>query len=133
MSELAVEQNVTNGLAITAGEDDIQPGNPLPIGGAHQQGDGVNFVLFSLHATSVRLELYKDADDATSARIIDLDSARHRTGDLWHVRVQGIPAGQLYGCRIDGPYQPEEGQRFNPHKSLLDPFQREIAANQKFP
>ncbi len=52
---------------------------------------------------------------------------RHRTGDVWHVWLRGIAAGQLYGYRIDGPYQPEQGNRFNPHKLLLDPYTRAIA------
>jgi len=52
---------------------------------------------------------------------------RHRTGDTWHVWVRGIAVGQLYGYRIEGPYQPEEGHRFNPHKLLLDPYASAIA------
>ncbi len=56
-----------------------------------------------------------------------MDPVRHRTGDIWHVWVRGIAAGQLYGYRIEGPYQPEEGHRFNPHKLLLDPYARAIA------
>ena len=56
-----------------------------------------------------------------------MDPVRHRTGDVWHVWVRGIASGQLYGYRIDGPYQPEEGHRFNAHKLLLDPFATAIA------
>ncbi|MGA7202790.1 MAG: glycogen debranching protein GlgX, partial [Candidatus Cybelea sp.] len=51
-----------------------------------------------------------------------LDPAHHRTGDIWHVWVGGIGPGQLYGYRVDGPYSPREGHRFNVHKLLLDPF-----------
>jgi glycogen operon protein len=58
--------------------------------------------------------------------MIDLDPVRHRTGDVWHVWVRGIAAGQLYGYRVSGPYLPEEGHRFNPHKLLLDPYARAI-------
>ena len=108
-------------------ESEIQAGNPLPIGGAHQQGDGVNFVLFSRHATGVRLEFYQNPGDSSPSRIIDLDPVRHRTGDVWHVWVRGIAAGQLYGYRVSGAYLPEEGHRFNPHKLLLDPYARAIA------
>ena len=106
---------------------DVRAGNPLPIGGAHEQGKGVNFVLFSRHATGVRLELYQNPDDSSPSRVIDLDPVRHRTGDVWHVWVRGISAGQLYGYRIAGPYRPEEGHRFNPHKLLLDPYARALA------
>ncbi len=114
-------------LDASPGEGDIQSGSPLPIGGPHQQGDGVCFVLFSRHATGVRLELYQIPDDSSPTRIIAFDPVRHRTGDIWHVWVRGIAAGHLYGYRVDGPYQPEEGHRFNPHKLLLDPYTREIA------
>jgi isoamylase len=108
-------------------EGDIQSGTPLPIGGPHQQGDGVCFVLFSRHATGVRLEFYQHPDDSSPTRIIHFDQVRHRTGDIWHLWVRGIAAGQLYGYRVEGPYQPEEGHRFNPHKLLLDPYARAIA------
>jgi glycogen operon protein len=84
--------------------------------------------LFSRHATRVLLELYRYPEDSAPARIIELDPVRHRTGDIWHIWVRGIPVGQLYGYRIDGPYQPEEGHRFNPHKLLLDPYARAIAS-----
>jgi isoamylase len=127
MTELAIEQNPTNGFTAPSEKGEVQPGDPLPIGGAHQYGDGVNFVLFSRHATRVRLEFYRNASDSSPTKIIDLDPARHRTGDVWHVWVRGIPSGQLYGYRIEGPYQPEEGHRFNPHKLLLDPFARALA------
>ncbi|MGA2352320.1 MAG: glycogen debranching protein GlgX, partial [Terracidiphilus sp.] len=97
-------------------------------GGAHREGSGVNFVLFSRHATGVRLELYQNSDDSSPSRVIELDPVRHRTGDVWHVWVRGVPAGQLYGYRVEGPYLPEVGHRFNPHKLLLDPYARAIAA-----
>ena len=127
LTELATKEKLANGFVASPEESDIQAGYPLPIGGTHQQGDGVNFVLFSRHATRVRLEFYKDPDDSSPTRSIDLDPMRHRTGDIWHVWVRGIPVGQLYGYRIEGPYLPEEGHRFNPHKLLLDPYARAIA------
>ena len=127
MAESAAEQNPASGLAAPPGESEIQSGSPLPIGGPHQQGDGVCFVLFSRHATGVRLEFYQNPDDSSPSRVIDLDPIRNKTGDVWHVWVRGVVANQLYGYRIDGPYQPEEGHRFNPHKLLLDPYARAIA------
>ena len=127
-TSLAIQQNLANGLAAAPSEvGDIQAGNPLPIGGAHEQGNGVNFVLFSRHATGVRLDFYQKPDDSSPSRIIHLDPVRHRTGDVWHVWVRGISPGQLYGYRIEGPYRPEEGHRFNPHKLLLDPYARALA------
>jgi glycogen operon protein len=126
-TELATKQNLTNDFRAPSEVGDVQTGTPLPIGGAHEQGGGVNFVLFSRHATGVRLEFYQNPDDSSPSRIIDLDPVRHRTGDVWHVWVRGIPAGQLYGYRVKGPYLPEEGHRFNAHKLLLDPYARAIA------
>ena len=81
----------------------------------------MNFALFSRHATRVRLELFDHPDDAVPARVIDLDAAHNRTGDVWHVWVKGIGTGQLYAYRVEGPYEPREGHRFNVHKLLLDP------------
>ena len=127
MAEAAVKQHDFQAVETLIEKGDIQAGSPLPIGGAHKDGDGVNFVLFSRNATGVRLEFYQNAGDSSPIRVIDLDPARHRTGDVWHVWVRAIPEGQLYGYRIEGPYQPEQGHRFNPHKLLLDPFARSIA------
>jgi Carbohydrate-binding module 48 (Isoamylase N-terminal domain) len=80
----------------------------------------VNFAFFSRHANHVRLELFDHPDDATASRAFDLDSACSRTGDVWHVWVEGIRPGQLYAYRVDGPYQPTDGHRFNFNKLLPD-------------
>lgn len=98
----------------------------MPLGASESEG-GVNFALFSRHASRVRLELFDQHADATPARVVDFDSARNRTGDVWHVWVEGIRSGQLYAYRVDGPYQPEEGHRFNFNKLLLDPFATAIS------
>ena len=98
----------------------------MPLG-THGYGGGVNFALFSRHASRVRLELFDHAIDIAPARAIDLDPTRNRTGDVWHVWVEGIRPGQLYAYRVDGPYQPKEGHRFNFHKLLLDPFATAIS------
>jgi len=100
---------------------DIRAGSPLPLG-AQERGRGVNFAIFSRHAIRVRLELFDHPEDALPARIIDLDSACNRTGDVWHVWVEGVGPGQLYAYRVDGSYEPSEGHRFNFNKLLLDPF-----------
>jgi hypothetical protein len=120
MTVLAAKPSKSAGLETQSG-DEIRTGSPLPFG-AHQEGEGVNFALFSRHATRVLLELYERPDACSPTRVIELDPAHHRTGDVWHVWVRGISAGQLYAYRIDGPYQPEQGHRFNVHKLLLDPF-----------
>jgi isoamylase len=95
--------------------------------GTHEYGGGVNFAIFSRHATRVRLELFDHPMDAKSAMAIDLDPSRNRTGDVWHVWLKGIAPGQLYAYRVDGPYQPSEGHRFNFNKLLLDPFATAIS------
>lgn len=104
----------------------VRVGVPVPLG-TYARGDGVNFAFFSRHASRVRLELFDHPEDATAARLIELDPARHRTGDVWHVWIQGIRPGQLYGYRVDGPYQPKDGHRFNFNKLLLDPFATAIS------
>ncbi len=112
------------GTIMEAGE--VRSGSPVPWG-AHPVGDGVNFAIFSRHANSVRLEFYANPADAVPSKIIEFDPPRHRTGDVWHAWVKGIQLGQLYAYRMDGPYQPSEGHRFNPHKLLLDPFAAAIS------
>jgi len=103
----------------------VRSGTPLPLG-AHVRGSGVNFALFSRHATGVRLDLFDRADAGAPARTIILDAARNKTGDIWHVWLDGIRPGQLYGFRIAGPYAPHAGHRFNPNKLVVDPCARAI-------
>ena len=98
----------------------IRRGMPLPLG-TRSMLDGVNFALFSRHARRVRLELFANSHDASPSRSIDLDPLRNRTGDVWHVWVQGLVPGQLYAYRIDGPYDPAAGHRYNFNRLLLDP------------
>jgi isoamylase len=107
-------------ISETSDRSDVREGDPLPLG-AMENGGGVNFAIFSRHATRVRLELFAHAEDAAPARTIDLNPARNRTGDVWHVWVKGIRPGQLYGYRMDGPYDPSQGHRFDFDKLLLDP------------
>src|ERR1035441_748306 len=87
---------------------DVRAGSPLPLG-TQETGLGVNFSVFSRHASRVRLELFDHPEDARPARVIDLDSVRNRTGDVWHVWVAGIGPDQLYAYRVDGPYEPHAG------------------------
>jgi glycogen operon protein len=96
-------------------------GFPLPVG-THLWDGGTNFSVFSRHGTRVWLEFFEAPDDEAPLHRFELTPSDHRTGDLWHVWVEGVRPGQLYGYRVDGPYAPEEGHRFNPHKLLLDPY-----------
>jgi glycogen operon protein len=113
-------------ISDTSERADVRTGSPLPLG-TQEVGGGVNFAIFSRHATRVRIELYDHPEDAVPARSIDLDSGCHRTGDVWHVWVEGIGPGQFYAYRVDGPYKPHEGQRFNFNRLLLDPFATAIS------
>jgi glycogen operon protein len=105
---------------------DVRVGSPLPLG-TQETGGGVNFAIFSRRASCVQLVLFDHSEDASAARVIDLDPARNRTGDVWHVWIKGIGPGQFYGYRVDGPYEPHEGYRFNFNRLLLDPFATAIS------
>jgi len=98
-----------------------QSGLPLPLG-VHSREGGLNFAVFSRNANTVWLELYDDEADAVPVHRFELIPVRHRTGDIWHIWVDGLEPGQLYGYRADGPYAPQEGHRFNPDKLLIDPY-----------
>ncbi|MGO8691966.1 MAG: hypothetical protein ACLQLG_20285, partial [Thermoguttaceae bacterium] len=109
-----------------SGRADVRAGSPLPLGTQETEG-GVNFAMFSRCASRVRPEFFDHSEDAAPARAIDLDRARNRTGDVWHVWVKGIGPGQLYAYRVDGPYEPGEGHRFKFNKLLLDPLAAAIS------
>jgi glycogen operon protein len=94
-------------------------GAPAPLG-AVWDGKGVNFALFSQHATAVELCLFEQAGERETIRI----AMRGRTDNVWHIYVEGLTPGQLYGYRVHGPYDPNHGHRFNPHKLLIDPYAR---------
>ena len=111
---------------ITEG-DLVRAGCPLPMG-THARSGGVNFSIFSRYATSVRLELFDAANHSQPSRVIDLTAPLHRTGDVWHVWIAGLASGQLYGYRIDGPYAPSRGFRFNPNRLLLDPLAAAVSS-----
>ena len=103
----------------------VRSGSPLPLG-AHCRGSGVNFAIFSRHATGVRLDLFDRAEDLRPARSIIFDAARNKTGDIWHVWLEGIHPGQLYGFRLAGPFAPRNGHRFNPARLVLDPYAKAV-------
>jgi len=101
----------------------VWPGKPHPLG-ATWDGEGVNFSLFSENATAVELCLFDGPEaDKESHRI----RVEERTDQIWHVYLPGIWPGQHYGYRVHGPYTPEDGHRFNPHKLLIDPYAKSIA------
>jgi isoamylase len=109
-------------IAVTA----VKPGSSFPLG-ASLIADGVNFSVFSKHATAVQLLLFDRADDARPSRVIDLDPHTQRTYHYWHAFVPSIGAGQLYGYRVHGPFAPQRGVRFDAEKVLMDPYAKCVA------
>jgi len=100
-------------------------GCSAPLGATPAPG-GVNFSVFSRHATGVELLLFDGVDDRRPTRVIRLDPAANRTYHYWHVVVAGVPPGQIYGYRVEGPSDPAGGMRFDPTKVLLDPYGRGV-------
>jgi isoamylase len=97
----------------------VRTGSPTPRGATYD-GGGVNFALFSAHATRVELCLFDPLGKAELSRIVLPDY----TDQIFHGYVADVKPGQVYGYRVYGPYAPEEGHRFNPNKLLLDPYAR---------
>ncbi|MCK8492799.1 glycogen debranching protein GlgX [Spirosoma sp. RP8] len=108
----------------TSDEETIQskPGKPYPLGATYD-GEGVNFALFSESSTAAYLCLYDAGDPSRETARIPLTE---RTELVWHIYLDGLQPGQLYGYRVDGPYDPKAGYFFNPNKLLLDPYARAI-------
>lgn len=98
------------------------PGKPYPLG-ASWDGAGVNFALFSQHADKVELCLF----DARGRRETDRIELREQTDQVWHCYLPQAKPGLLYGFRVHGPYQPQQGHRFNPNKLLMDPYAKMAA------
>ena len=97
----------------------VWPGAPYPLG-ATWDGEGTNFSIFSEHATGVELCLF---DESRQERRIELVE---RTDLIWHAYLPDVRPGQLYGYRLQGPYEPDEGHRFNPNKLVLDPYAKAV-------
>src|SRR5262245_34498579 len=93
----------------------ISLGSPDMLG-AHWDREGINFALYSEHASAVDLCLFASPDDPYEANRITLPE---RTGHVWHGYVPGLSPGQVYGFRVYGPYLPDRGLRFNPSKLLI--------------
>jgi glycogen operon protein len=103
----------------------VRLGTPYPQGATYD-GTGVNFAIYSENATSVDIDLFRRAEDSTPYEVITL---KERDNFVWHGFVSGLDPGSLYGLRVDGPYKPEEGFRFNKNKLLIDPYARAITSN----
>jgi isoamylase len=106
----------------------IWPGKPGPLG-ANWDGTGVNFALYSAHATGVELCLF---DSAYADKEVVRLPLTERTNLVWHGYVPHLRPGQLYAYRVHGPYDPKAGHRFNPNKLVLDPYARAIGRRMRW-
>ena len=113
------------------GEFTINTGKAIPLGAELIQ-DGVNFAIFARHARAVTLVLFESSAPDSPFVEIPLDKQGHKTGDIWHCLVKGLKAGACYLYRADGPFQPEQGLRYNSHKALVDPYAKALTANNKW-
>jgi len=101
----------------------IEHGKPYPLGATPRDG-GVNFAVFSAHATRITVCLFDSIESMACSHELDLPD---REGNIWCGFIPGVEIGQLYGFRVDGPFEPTSGHRFNRNKLLLDPYARDIA------
>ncbi|MDR2078393.1 MAG: isoamylase, partial [Treponema sp.] len=104
----------------------VSAGKPLPLGASVTE-TGVNFAIFSRHATTVVLVVFESAEADSRYEEIRLDGRKNRTGDVWHCHVRDLRPGALYLYRADGPYMPERGLRYNYHKALIDPYAKALS------
>lgn len=98
------------------------PGAPYPLG-ATWDGGGVNFAIYSENAEKIELCLFDSTADEKESACIPL---REQTDLVWHAYLPDLRPGQLYGFRVHGPYEPQNGHRFNPAKIVLDPYAKAI-------
>ena len=113
--------HLNTGIPTKLRDHPLSAGRPNPLG-ATFDGQGVNFAVFSENAERIDLCLFTEDGRKERVRIPLLE----RDGDVWHVYVTGLTPGTKYGYRVHGPYQPEEGHRFNYNKLLLDPYAKRI-------
>ena len=104
----------------------LHPGRPFPLG-ATPQAEGVNFSVWARDATQVDLLLFDRVEDGAPSRVVELRRGPNRTYHYWHVLVEGVRPGQLYGWRARGPFDPSRGLRFDGDKLLIDPYGRALA------
>ncbi|PCJ45929.1 MAG: glycogen debranching enzyme GlgX [Gammaproteobacteria bacterium] len=102
----------------------ILAGNAYPLG-ATFDGEGTNFALFSANATKVEVCIFDAKGDSEIQRI----RLPEYSDSVWHGYVEGVKSGTLYGYRVDGPYEPHNGHRFNPHKLLIDPYTKQLVGD----
>jgi isoamylase len=100
--------------------------------GATVLHDGVNFSVYSKNANRIELLLFDTTDDPAPSCTIPLDPRQNRTYHYWHTFARGIHAGQIYGYRVYGPFDPSRGMRFDGDKVLLDPYGKGVVIPEKY-
>ena len=106
-------------------------GRSFPLGATLLPG-GANFSVFSRSAASIDLLFFDRMDDARPSRVIPIDPLSNRTYHYWHMFVSGVQAGQIYGFRAYGLFEPTRGLRFDPSKLLLDPYGRAVVVPKSY-
>lgn len=109
------------------------PSLPVPVPmGAHAREDGVQFCIFSRHATRVWLLLFDNMNPGKPFMEIELDREKNRTGDIWHITVPEARVGNLYVYRMDGPSGEDSSHHFDPAQWLLDPYAKAISSSPRW-
>ena len=98
------------------------PGKPFPLG-ATWDGHGVNFALYAANADMVELCLFDESCLVETSRI----KLTEKNRSIWHIYIPELSPGQCYGYRVHGPYEPNLGKRYNPHKVLIDPYAKALS------
>lgn len=108
-----------------------QLGQSFPIGPT-LTSKGVNFCIFSKNATLIELLIFDHTNDLFPTEIYTLDPFKNKTYHYWHIFLEGAHEGLIYGYRIHGPYEPQNGHRFDASKVILDPYAKAVVFPKKF-
>jgi glycogen operon protein len=114
-------------VVMDLGHITVDTGDALPLGAVRTE-TGVNFSIFSRHAAAMTLILFENGGADSPRHELRMDPRRNKTGDIWHCHIRDLPVGTTYLYRADGPYMPERGDRFNVHKTLLDPYAKALTS-----
>ncbi len=109
----------------------IYPGKSFPVGATVYE-DGINFSVYSMHASAIEVLLFDSQDSLEPCRVIRLEGPEHRTYHYWHAFISGIGSGQVYAFRAHGPFDPQSGLRFDSKKVLLDPYGKFVVGWNKY-
>jgi isoamylase len=129
--DFVVDRAITEGGIPAAAKGAVSLGRSSPLG-ATVLPRGVNFSVYSRNASGVELLLFNREDQIQPECMITMDPATNRTYHYWHVFVPDVRPGQLYGYRVDGPFDPASGMRFDASKVLLDPYGRGVVVPRNY-